>query len=235
MPSKKHAPLPEPLRYLQPFANALAKLAPEDLNEDVDATRLDAALRKRVRGLDEEAAEAELTKDRDLLEHWLEDKPDHPAHWIRGFLLSPDLATHLTQPAEAPPRGPEMHFEAPNGWKVKAVPFRLDLKAGKVIGSIMAIDQFTFDLLQLQHEQAAKIQQPGVQATNEVSDVSFEHCSGKKYLYRRTAPAPWKQVDYILRVPGGFVNIGLGTLTGAEFDESSLESKLHTLRLSASA
>jgi hypothetical protein len=235
MPSKKHAPLPEPLRYLQPFANALAKLAPEDLNEDVDATRLDAALRKRVRGLDEEAAEAELAKDRDLLEHWLKDKPDHPAHWIRGFLLSPDLATHLTQPAEPPPRGPEMLFEAPNSWKVKSVPFRLDLKAGKVIGSIMAIDQFTFDLLQLQHEQAAKIQQPGVQATNEVSDVSFEHCSRKKYLYRRTAPAPWKQVDYILRVPGGFVSIGLGTLTGAEFDESPLESKLHTLRLSASA
>jgi hypothetical protein len=48
-------------------------------------------------------------------------------------------------------------------------------------------------------------------------------------------PAAWKQVDYVLAVPGGFVAIRLGTMTGANFDESSLESKLHTLRLSASA
>jgi hypothetical protein len=60
MPTKKPAPLPEPLRYLQPFANALAKLPTEDLNVDVDASRLDAALRKRVRGLDEDAAAAQL-------------------------------------------------------------------------------------------------------------------------------------------------------------------------------
>ena len=73
-----------------------------------------------------------------------------------------------------------------------------------------------------------------MQATNEVSEVSFEQCSGKKYLHRMTAPALWKRVDYVLRVPGGFVSIGLGTLTGVEFDEAPLEFKLHTLRLSAS-
>jgi hypothetical protein len=53
-------------------------------------------------------------------------------------------------------------FEAPNGCKVKTVPFRLDLKAGKVIGSILAIDEFTFGLLQSQREQAAKIPQPQI-------------------------------------------------------------------------
>lgn len=243
MPTKKPAPLPEPLRYLQKFANALAKLPSEELNEDVDASRLEAALRKRVRGMDEDAADAELAKDRDLLERWLEDKPDHPAHWVRGFLLSADLATHLTQPAEPPPRGPEMFFEAPTGWKVKKVPFRLDLKAGKVIGSIMAIDELTFAHLQWQREQAMKtpapimegFPQPVIEGTCDVSEVSFEQCGGRKYLSRMTSPAPWKQVDYVLRVPGGFVSIGLGTITGADFDESPLESKLHTLRLSASA
>ena len=69
-----------------------------------------------------------------------------------------------------------------------------------------------------------------MQATNEVSDVSFEQCTGKKHVHRMTVPAPWKQVDYVLRVPGGFVSIGLGTLTGVAFDEPPLESKLHTLR-----
>jgi hypothetical protein len=185
--------------------------------------------------LDEAGAEAELAKDRDLLECWLEDKPDHPAHWIRGFLLSPDLTTHLTRPAEPPPRGPEMLFEPPNGWKVKAVPFRLDLKAGKVIGSITAIEEFSFETSQREREQTAKLSWPGIQTANEISDVSFDGCSGKKYVFRRVAPAPWKTVDYLLRVPGGFVWIQLNTMTGVDFDETPLESKLHTLRLSARA
>ena len=70
MPTKKPALLPEPLRYLQPFANALAKLQPDELNEDVDASRLEAALRKRIRDLDLEDAEARLEEDRELLEGW---------------------------------------------------------------------------------------------------------------------------------------------------------------------
>jgi len=232
MPTKKPALLPERLRYLQPFANALAKLPPDQLNEDVDASRLESTLRKRVRGLDEGAAEAELAKDRDALERWLRDKPDHPAHWIRGFLLSPDLAAHLTQPAESPPRGPEMGFAAPDGWKVKVVPFRLDLKRGKLIGTIMAIDEFSFDLMQRQQEHWAA--PPGLEATREVQAVRHGEVFGKKYVYRQVAPVPWKRVDYVLRVPGGFVSAMLDAL-GSDFDEAPFDDKLHTVRLSASA
>lgn len=235
MKTKKPDPLPEPLRYLQPFANALAKLAPEDLNEDFDASRLEAALRKRIRDLDFEAAEAQLERDRELLVGWLADKPDHPAHWILGFILSPTLATDLTQPQEPPPRGPEMLFEAPPGWKVKSVPFRLDLKAGKVIGSIMAIDESWVEHHQREREQSSNLRQPGQETANEISNVSLNGCSGKKYVFRMIKPARWKQVDYLLRVPGGSVWIQLSTMTGIDFDELPLESKLHTLRLSGSA
>lgn len=235
MPTKKPASLPEALRYLQPVANTLAKLPPDELNEDVDSSRLEAALRKRIRDLDLEAAEAQLEEDRELLEGWLADKPDHPAHWILGFILSPTLATDLTQPPEAPPRGPEMFFEAPTGWKVKSAPFRLDLKAGKVIGSIMAIEESWFEHHQREREQTSKLQQPGQETANEISDVLINGCSGKKFLFRMIKPAPWKQLDYLLRVPGGCVWIKLGTMSGADFDESPLELKFHTLRLSASA
>jgi hypothetical protein len=231
MPTMKLAPLPEPLRYLQPIANALAKLPPEDLNDDVDASRLEAALRKRVSDMDEETAEAELSKDRDLLERWLKDKPDHPAHWIIGFLHSSDLATHLTQPPEPPPRGPEMSFDAPEGWKVKVVPFRLDVKQGKLIGTIMAIDESSFDLMQRQKEHW--VAPPGLEATHEVQAVRHGDVSGKKYIYRQIAPVPWKRVDYVLSVPGGFVSAMLDAL-GSEFDEAPFEDKLHTVRLSAS-
>lgn len=235
MSIKKPAPLPETLRYLQPFANALAKLPPEDLNEDVDASRLEAVLRKRLRGLDEGTGEAKLASDRDLLERWLVDKPSHPAHWIRGFLLSADLATHLTRPAEPSPRGPEMLLEPPIGWNVKTVPYRLDLKAGTVIGSILAIDQASFEGSQRERELTAKLRRPYEQTANEISDVALDRCSGKKFVFRRITPAPWKQVDYLLQVPGGFVWIQLSTMTGVDFDESLLESSLHTLRLLPSA
>src|SRR4051812_4370571 len=96
MPTKKPTPPPQALPYLQTFSNMLAKLQPKDRNEDVDATKLESALRKRVRGLDEQTAQTELARDRELLERWLKTKPDHPAHWIRGFLLSPDLAANFT-------------------------------------------------------------------------------------------------------------------------------------------
>jgi len=230
--AKKPSPLPDPLRYLQPFANALAKLPPEELNEDIDASRLEAALRKRLRGLDDEAAAAELAGDCDLLESWLKDKPDHPAHWIRGFLLSPDLATYLTQPAEPPPRGPEISFVAPKGWKVNLVPFRLDLKKGKLIGSVMAINQLTFDMMQRQQENW--VAPPGLEATREVLDVRHGDVSGKKCVYRQVSPVPWKSVDYLLSVPGGFVQVVLDAL-GADFDEAPFDASLHTLRLSTSA
>jgi hypothetical protein len=232
MPMKRFAPLPEALRYLQPFANALAKLPPDALNEDVDASRLESALRKRVRGLDEDAAAAPLDKDRDALERWLEDKPDHPAHWIRGFLLSPDLATHLTHQPKPPPRGPAMSFVAPEGWKVKVVPFRLDLKHGKLVGTITAIDELSFGLLERQHEDT--VAPPGLKVAREVREVRCGEVSGKKFVYRQTVPVPWKRVEYVLSVPGGFVSATLDAL-GADFDGSSFDAKLHTLGLTASA
>jgi hypothetical protein len=231
MAKKRNEPLPKSLNFLQGFVNFLAKLPPEDLNEDVDGSRLESALRKRLRGLDVDAAEARLADDRAKLEKWLKSRPNHPAHWVFGFMLLDDLATHLTQPPRPRPAGPKMTFEPPTGWKVKEVPFRLDLKAGKVIGSIMAIDEGTFELLTWQREQAAQSLRRDGRSTVAISDVTYGACGGKKYLNQQTDPVRWKQVDYVLKVPGGYVNIGLGTLTGADFDETALESKLHTLRI----
>jgi hypothetical protein len=49
MPTKTPPSLPERLRYLQPFTHLLARLRREDLG-DIDATRLDAALRSNETG-----------------------------------------------------------------------------------------------------------------------------------------------------------------------------------------
>ncbi len=234
---KTPTPLPEPLRYLQPFVKSLSKLPPDALNEDIDASRLDAALRKRLRGLDEDAAVEVLAKDRELLESWLKNdaSPNHPAHWVLGYLLLPEMAAHLIRPPTPPPQGPTITFETPNGWKVKAVPFALNLKRGKTTCSIMAIDEFTFDLLLHQWEQTRPIQPSGVQVSTLATEVSFGECHGWKYLRQQTSPVRWSQIDYFLRVPGGHVAVRLGSMTGADFDESPLEAQLHTLRLSSLA
>jgi hypothetical protein len=228
MHKKTYEPLPDSLRYLQSFVRSLARLAPDERNEDVDPVPLEKALRKRLRGLDEAGAAAELEKDRQTLVNWLaaSASSDHPGHWVAGFLSSPDLASCLLQPRPPTPRGPVMNFEAPEGWKVTVVPYRLDFKKGKLIGTIMAVDEFSFTTMQRQ----AECVPPGLSLGRETLAVKFNNCEGKKFVARQ----PFKRVDYLLRVPGGFVAAMLSAL-GADFDEAPFESKLHTLRLSEPA
>ena len=232
-PMKKFAPLPDGLRYLQPFVNSLAKLPADALNEDVDSARLDAALRKRLRGLTEVEADAVLSRDRDHLEAWLKasDSPDHPAYWVLGFLSFADLASQLTKPAEPPLRGPAISFASPDGWKVKVVPFRLDLRRGKVWASITASDQLGFEVhCRLDEHWAAP---PELNMTLESKQVAFGPCQGKKFVITELVPAPWKSVRYALSVPGGYVSVDLGARDGADFDELPLEAALHTLQISS--
>jgi hypothetical protein len=224
----KHHPLPDSLHYLQAFVDALAKVSPDERNEDFDSAALEQALRKRVHGFDEMAATAELARDRALLEAWLKASagPDHPAYWVLGFLSSPDLATHLLQPAIPPPPPPVISFDAPEGWKVKVVSSRLDLKKGKLTGSIMAIDEWSFQTMQRQEEYWP----PGVPLSRATTEVRLGDCAGKKYLFRE----PFKRVEYLLAVPGGFVSAMLSAL-GADFDEAPFESRFPTLKVSRSA
>jgi hypothetical protein len=86
--------------------------------------------------------------------------------------------------------------------------------------------------MQTQQERTSKRILPGPSFSWTVHDVSAGESHGRKFLLVATAPIRWKKVDYVLRVRGGFVSIMLGTLTGADFDESPLEAKLDTLRLS---
>jgi hypothetical protein len=241
MPTKKHAPLPEPLQYLQPFANALAKRPPSELNEDIDPSRLEAALRKRIADLDLEAAEAKLAEDHDRLERWLEAHPQHPAHWIAAYISSPTLAFDLSQsiepapsmPAEPTPRGPKIDFVAPDGWRVKQLaPYLLQVKKGKLSATVMAIDQSMFHQTQRERE-SDWVVPPGVEATREIQVAQYGNVSGKKYVYRRIEPDPWKRVDYVLSVPGGFAMAGIEA-AGADFDEAPFEAQLQTVKLSAS-
>ena len=223
--------LPDDLGYLQPFVRWLGKHSPVDLNESIDASRLERALRKRVRGLPVAEAQRRLETDRRTLQSWLEScaLKGHPAHWVLGYLTHPNLARQLLQtPADQPPEA-IIQFEPPAGWQVRAIPFNLNLRKGKLEAFITAIGEFSFRNLQLP---GARILAPGDEGRFDDQDVQFGEVTGKKYLRLQTAPVPWRQVDYVLAVPGGFASIRLCRADGGEFDEIPFEEHLHTLRIS---
>jgi hypothetical protein len=221
---KTHQPLPDELRYLQPFVRWLAKRSPDDANESIDATRLEKALRKRVRGMSIAEAQQRLDADRRTLQSWLEawTPEGHPAHWVLGFLTHPKLAKELLQtPADKPPE-PIIEFDPPAGWHVRAIPFNLNLRKGKERAFITVIGEFSFHNLQVP---GARVFAQGEGRVDE-HDVQFGQLKGKKYLRLQTAPVHSRQLDYVLAVPGGFANIILCRTDGGEFDEIPFEAQL---------
>jgi hypothetical protein len=113
---------------------------------------------------------------------------------------------------------------------VRAIPFNLDLRKGKLRANITAIGEFSFRNLQVP---GTRVFASGEGRVDE-HDVQLGEVTGKKYLRLQTAPVHWRQLDYVLAVPGGFANIMLCRTDGREFDEIAFEAQLRTLRLSGS-
>jgi hypothetical protein len=244
MSKKAPEPLPESLAYLEPFVKVLSKLPPDKLNEDVDPSLLNSVLRERLRGLDTATAVDAVSKDSDELQRWLKsfDSQTHPAHWVWGYLSYPLMAGNaeafvesLVKPPPPPPRRyPTVEFEPPQGWTTTPALYgEISLKEGKSLGVIKPIDERRLENQARQYERKQAnlglLGPPGSQTTFDITEVRFGTVVGNKYALVRVAPSPAKHVEYLLRVPGGFVSI---RLTGAKFDESPFESKLHTLRVS---
>jgi hypothetical protein len=230
-PNPTHDRLPDALAYLQPVANALAKLPPETLNEDIDATKLRKAVRKRVQELDIDEAEVELAKDAKTLEQWLMDKPEHPAHWIYGLISSHHLVFDLFGIEEALPPLPNIEFEPPKGWRVKITPRYLQLKRRRLTTALEVTDDGMFEV----HEQNWKNWKPneGLVADRRKEPVQCGVVSGTKYTYLQSAPCFWMAIDYSLAVPGGTIRVTMFTSDGSAFDEKPLEAQFHTLKIAS--
>ena len=64
-------PLPEPLRYLQPFRKLAARLGPDEAVEDLDPSQLNKLLLERIRGIPVEEGKRKLQDDQAILDEWL--------------------------------------------------------------------------------------------------------------------------------------------------------------------
>lgn len=87
MGRQKHKALPTELQYLQPFVDSIAKLSPDDLNEDIDPAPLEALMLARIEGMEVGQANTLLKNDAQSLMSWLqkENLDEHPAHWVFAF------------------------------------------------------------------------------------------------------------------------------------------------------
>ena len=226
-----HRPLPDELKFLQPFVDSLSKLKTD---EDVDSTDLVTALRGRYQGLDAGKILAQLRKDRKVLGDWLSSSAldDHPAHWVFGFLSGQGLARSLFRPEQPAPRGPTIVFGSPIGWKVEIGQYELVLKKEKLIAILTSIDESLFRTLpiQLGTPIPEQFRPPSLQQTKKVVDISKGDVKGKKFVIETTAPAYFKSIDYILSVPGGHARVLMHS-DGKDFDELPIEERLHTIQI----
>jgi hypothetical protein len=65
--------LPLQISYLQPFMDELMTYAPEEINEDLDATLLDELIKQRTAGMSLEEARNKIGEDSDILSKWIDE------------------------------------------------------------------------------------------------------------------------------------------------------------------
>jgi hypothetical protein len=193
--------LPAELEYLGGALAALVALGPEEIDESLDTSAIDTALRKRIEGLVPGAAVRRLREDRKLLGDWLVDNPEHPAHFVMAYMEPPELVEYLARPPERAPRAPRkpvaprvrIHIEVPEGFQ------RADVKKSVVLlGSRCA---FVIAATTSEAQAASReewFQMPGTTA----SDVAFGGWRGfaSRHLQRESywLATPTHHVDIMI-------------------------------------
>ena len=231
-------PLPEQLRYLQPFRSKFAP-RPEILNEDSGIEPLLALLRKRIQNLSIAEAGKVLEEDLVALKDWLA-KPEQTndcLHFAVGIFLVATPADWAKQILEEPNKPPEpkllLHVDLPEGAKRRREGLTDDGMLVSLKGLLIAISA-------LQEEPFANLgkayakDEPRV--TKSITFVSFGGAKGTKIVViGETWRGPVKETFYFLNVPGGQVMASASAhskkLDELNWDDSIVESFLHTLRV----
>src|SRR6266446_6167849 len=224
--------LPERLGYLQPFRKKFASRPPEEFGENTGEAPLLALLGKRLKGQSETEAQKILEDDLAALEEWLAESPHKTdcLQFVRGFLLvSPsELAKRiLEEPTRAPPLPLGAEMDLPDGAKLRWVKSRTEMAmlirwkgTLTAIGSISEEAAANFAEAEGRSDGASKLS---------IQSVRFGSVAGTKFV--RTGNSwrgPFKEVHYLLTVPGGHVSITTAVvskkLDESKWDESELEA-----------
>jgi hypothetical protein len=257
----RHAKLPDPLAYLQPFTNRLTRLPVDSLHEDLDAEPLIAAIRKHF---DRQSTEASacFRSDVQLLDEWLRTSggPEHPAHWISGFLAQCELEDLFQEIPEI--AVPSVEMTCPPGWKAESSPASLCVRRRGVFAiftavfheegwellshqweikrqspspdpfaAARAIQEAMSQTLGLQGPDVPPVNLPRYEASDDYSEVRYGDVFGVRHLRCQTSPVIWKNVSYLLTVPGGRISGQISTMKPGSFDQAPIEALLSTVRV----
>ena len=228
--------LPERLRYLQPFRKKFATRPPEDLNEDTGVSPLFALLRRRIAGHSTAEAERLLEEDGAALLSWLAapEQQNDCLHFASVFLsmISPsELLSQIQEDAKK---------------LVEPQPFaEMDLPEGARLrkDKLISFKKLLIVLDAIPEEAAANLAEAlgrrgagdaGVEI--QVLPVCFGQITGTKFVSKGESwRGPYKAVVYLLSAPGGHVYVSASPfgkhVDESKWDESDLETILHTLRV----
>ncbi len=235
----KLSPLPERLKYLQPFRKKFASKPPEELDEESGVEPLMKLLANRLARSSDDEAKDLIQADLAELDMWLASPGNQSdsLQWVRGFfLISGDEVPRLVHEWEAESDRPirELRMDLPSGAKPKIV--KSSTQAGLVFrwnGKIAAIDVANpeyFDAIR------SAVTQPADGLTTTVTQVRFGHVFGTKFIQTGvTWLGPVKELNYFLEVPGGHVHASASVLSKkidpSKWDETELESCFASLRI----
>jgi len=234
--------LPKELDYLELAAAELSKIPSSQLDECVEAPKLDEALRERVAGMTLSGAVRQLTDDSENLSAWLENGGHEPApwaFWVEGFLGQPEMIARSLLAPRPPRMLPIATMEPPKGWQRRMTKSGLTFEEGDLFCVVMALDKSQFEARQHENQRREQLQASSANPWRAIggqwssSNFNAGQCNGIKSVYIQSGRARWKEVHYLVEVPGGYADVHVGRAKGKQFEETEVEAVLGTLRVSA--
>jgi len=221
--------LPRRLSYLNPIRRQLAALAPDEVNEDMDPSPFRSVFLQRIKGLSSDKAKATLQADQVELQQWLSQpgQQQDRLHFVLGFLLiASESPEKLSQVSVEPPK-PQIQVQFPpeartkrlhGGWKARWRGFTLFVFPSEKECFEREIEMFREPV-----EQYANL------ISRSVLPVHLGNVTGFEQI-EVTAEVGAKNVQYALRVPGGYATAAV-LKKGIEWEESIHDQWLSTIQV----
>lgn len=224
----RRPPLPERLRYLEPFRKVLNRLEPEEFNEDMDVSLLHQLVLKRTEGLGAQEAVEVLKADGSELKIFLSSSgyDDEPLHCLEAQLsVLPDLIEEIrNQPIETKAKL-KVQMEFPKGVRERRMQQGvLRVTWPEIVLFAMPADEKSHRVT-VDGFSEEKWMHPSYVT---VDSVNFGPVTGQKRVRRDGEIVVC--VDYALVVPGGYVSAGVMAKKG-NIDTAEVEKCFHTMRL----
>jgi hypothetical protein len=224
-------PLPESLRYLEPFRKQVAKVKPEEIDENVDVSLLNQLLLERIQGIPINKGKEKLMSDSEVLETWLSSpgvNDNGGMTFLHGYLMAlPELVDCLLEEKDKPvwPQQ-EIRIDFPAEAKLKKMPGGL-LKVTWLRTTIflLACDKEYRDYRIKEFREGPSHKLSKVSVTQ----VKFGNVTGWRRFVDFSIVGSMN-VDYALEIPVGYAEVTL-LKKGTAIDPPHFEQFFHTLRI----